>query len=78
MKELIEAILYLKGQPLSLEEIVTYAHAESSEVEYALIELMSDYAHRPSALEVVETPTGYSLQLRESYQNLMHQLIVYP
>lgn len=39
------------------------------------MELMSDYAHRSSALEVVETPTGYSLQLRESYQNLMHRLI---
>ncbi len=75
MKELIEAILYLKGQPLSLEEIVEYAKADRTDVEEALMELMSDYAHRGSALEVVETPTGYSLQLRESYQNLMHQLI---
>jgi segregation and condensation protein B len=75
LKELIEAILYLKGQPLSLEEIVEYAGSERAEVEEALIELMSDYAHRRSALEVVETPTGYSLQLRETYQNLTNQLV---
>ena len=84
MKELIEAILYLKGQPLSIDEIVEYGGYDlsSSEalrdrtlVEEALMELMSDYAHRRSALEVVETPTGYCLQLRETYQNLMHQLI---
>lgn len=75
MKELIEAILYLKGQPLTLEEIVEYAKADRTDVEEALMELMSDYAHRGSALEVVETPTGYSLQLRESYRNLMHQMI---
>lgn len=75
LKELIEAILYLKGQPLSLDEIVEYSGYDRTDVEEALIELMSDYTHRGSALEVVETPTGYSLQLRETYQNLMHQLI---
>lgn len=75
MKELIEAILYLKGQPLSIDEIVEYAGSERAEVEEALMELMSDYAHRRSALEVVETPTGYSLQLRETYQNLTNQLV---
>lgn len=75
LKELIEAILYLKGQPLSVEELVEYAGCDRADVEEALMELMSDYAHRSSALEVVETPTGYSLQLRESYQNLMHRLI---
>jgi segregation and condensation protein B len=75
LKELVEAILYLKGQPLSIEEIVEYAGGDPTVVEESLMELMSDYAHRRSALEVVETPTGYSLQLRETYQNLMHQII---
>ncbi|WP_013324662.1 SMC-Scp complex subunit ScpB [Gloeothece verrucosa] len=71
----IEAILYLKGQPLSLAELADYAHCEREQVEEALIELMSDYAHRDSALEVVETPTGYSLQLRSLFDNLMSDLI---
>lgn len=71
----IEAILYLKGQPLSLAEIADCAQCDRTQAEDAMIELMSDYAHRDSALEVIETPTGYSLQLRSSCQNLMQDLI---
>jgi segregation and condensation protein B len=44
-------------------------------VEDALLELMTDYAHRDSALEVIETPSGYSLQLRETYQDIVTHLI---
>jgi segregation and condensation protein B len=71
----IEAILYLKGQPLSITEIAEHAGCDRDEAEDALIELMADYAHRDSALEVVETPAGYSLQLRSSFQDLMLDLV---
>jgi len=71
----IEAILYLKGKPLSIAEIADFAGCDRAEVEEAIIELMSDYAHRDSALEVVETPTGYSLQLREFFQKLVETLL---
>lgn len=36
---------------------------------------MSDYAHRETALEIVETPTGYCLQLQADYQNLLEDLV---
>lgn len=71
----IEAILYLKGQPLSIAEIAEYAGCDRDSAEDAIIELMADYAHRDSALEVVETPAGYSLQLRSSYQGLIQSLV---
>jgi segregation and condensation protein B len=71
----IEAILYLKGKPLTLAEIGELTGGDRDSLEDALIELMSDYAHRDSALEVVETPVGYSLQLRSAYQNLIECLI---
>lgn len=71
----IEAILYLKGQPLSIKEISEYADRDRAEIEDAILELMSDYAHRDSALEVVEMPNGYSLQLRSNHQKLLHHLI---
>lgn len=71
----IEAILYLKAQPLSLGEIGELANCDRSQAEEALLELMSDYAHRDSALEVVETPQGYSLQLRSHYQSLTQTLV---
>ncbi|MDR9403130.1 MAG: SMC-Scp complex subunit ScpB [Halothece sp. Uz-M2-17] len=71
----IEAILYVKAQPLSLKEISEYAQRDRADVEDAILELMSDYAHRDSALEVVETPNGYTLQLRSTYQKLLHNLV---
>ncbi|MFM7574468.1 MAG: SMC-Scp complex subunit ScpB [Snowella sp.] len=71
----IEAILYLKGQPLSLAELAESTNCDRTEVEEALIELMDDYAHRDSALEIAENPTGYSLQLRASFQELIQDFI---
>lgn len=71
----IEAILYLKGQPLTISEIAEYAKVDRQSVEYALIELMDDYAHRDSALAIVETDSSYSLQLRADFQPLVQELI---
>ncbi|MCS6814572.1 MAG: SMC-Scp complex subunit ScpB [Cyanobacteria bacterium] len=71
----IEAILYLKGQPLSIAQIAEYAGCDREAVEDGLIELMADCAHRLSALEVVETDAGYSLQLREEFQPLVKALV---
>jgi segregation and condensation protein B len=71
----IEAILYLKGKPLSVAEIAEYAGCDRPAAEEGLIELIEDYARRESALEVVETHTGYSLQLRSGFQDLVHRLI---
>ena len=71
----IEAILYLKGRPLSLAKIAEYARCDRDEAEEALIDLVTDYAQRDSALEVVETPEGYALQLREAYQTLVQTLV---
>jgi segregation and condensation protein B len=71
----IEAVLYLKGQPLDLATIAECAGCDRDEAETAIIELMDDYAHRDSALEVVETPKGYTLQLRDSFQPLIDKMI---
>lgn len=71
----IEAILYLKAQPLTIAKIAEYARCDRDEVEEGMIELMADYAHRESALEIVETSEGYCLQLRESFQDLVQTLI---
>ncbi len=71
----IEAILYLKGQPLDLVVIAECAGCDRDAAETAMIELIDDYNHRDSALEVVETASGYTLQLRDSYQALIDKMI---
>lgn len=75
LTNIVEAILYLKGRPLSIARIAEYAQCDRDDIEEALIELMTDYAHRDSALEIVETSEGYALQLREAFQYLVHYLI---
>ncbi|HEY9658186.1 MAG TPA: SMC-Scp complex subunit ScpB [Allocoleopsis sp.] len=71
----LEAILYLKAQPLTLAKLADYAGCDRQAVAAGLVELMADYAHRETALEVVETPDGYCLQLRESFRDLVNTLI---
>ncbi|NET32165.1 MAG: SMC-Scp complex subunit ScpB [Cyanothece sp. SIO1E1] len=71
----IEAILYLKGRALSTAKIAEYAGCSRDQVEAGLIELMDSYAHRDSALEIVETTEGYCLQLREAFKDLVKTLI---
>lgn len=71
----IEAILYLRAQPLKVMEIAEFARCDRPTVEEALMDLMADYAQRDSALEVVETEAGYSLQLRAAFQELVQTLV---
>jgi segregation and condensation protein B len=71
----IEAILYLKGQPLSIAQIAEFAGCDRQAAKAGLSELMADYARRDGALELVETPDGFCLQLREAFQDLVQTLI---
>lgn len=71
----IEAILYLKAQPLTISQIAEFAHCDRETAEEGLIALMSEYAHREGALEIAETEDGYALQLREVYKPLVDTIV---
>lgn len=71
----IEAILYLKAKPLTIAQIAEYASCDKDAAEEGLIQLMGDYAHREGALEIAETESGYSLQLRQPFKPLLDELI---
>ena len=60
----IEAILYLKGRPISLSELAELARDEPDQVRMAIAMLTTSYAQRDTALEVVEQSGRYCLQLR--------------
>lgn len=75
LANVIEAILYLKGRPLTIARIAEYAGCERDMAEEGLMELMNDYAHRESALEITETKAGYCLQLKSSFRHLVDTLI---
>ncbi|HIK25413.1 MAG: SMC-Scp complex subunit ScpB [Thermosynechococcus sp. Uc] len=71
----VEAILYLKAQPLTLTELAALAGTAPETVELALIELLNDYAHRQTALEIVQMDNKYSLQLKSAFQELVQSLV---
>ncbi|MEO0768520.1 MAG: SMC-Scp complex subunit ScpB [Cyanobacteria bacterium J06649_4] len=71
----IEAILYLKAQPLKIAQIAEFAQCDRETAEEGLIELMGEYAHREGALEIAETEEGYALQLRELYKPLVDTIV---
>ncbi|NJL01851.1 MAG: SMC-Scp complex subunit ScpB [Spirulinaceae cyanobacterium RM2_2_10] len=71
----IEAVLYLKGQAVSLSSLAEATGCHRKQVQAAILELMDGYAHRDSALEVVETPTGFSLQLRANFESLVQDFV---
>ena len=71
----LEAILYLKGKPLTLGDLAEIAAVPREEAELALITLMADYAHRDTALEIHQEGQRYSLQLRDSLGDLVQSLL---
>jgi segregation and condensation protein B len=75
LKQKVEAVLYLKGQPMNLAAIAAALSCEVEDAEMGLIDLITEYAHRDSALEIVETDIGFSLRLRSEFEDLVHKLI---
>ena len=71
----LEAILYLKGKPLSLGELAEIAGISREDVEIGLLTLMADYAHRNTALEIVQDGQRYGLQLRSGLADLVQNLL---
>ncbi|MDX2272393.1 MAG: SMC-Scp complex subunit ScpB [Cyanobacteriota bacterium] len=75
LKNQIEAILYLKGQPLDVASLAELADCKRDEAYDAVLELMEDYAHRDSALEVLALPEGFALQLRPPFLPLVSEIL---
>jgi segregation and condensation protein B len=75
IKQQVEALLYLKAKPMPIEAIAEALDCSQSLVEQGLIDLISDYAHRDSALEIVETDLGFALKLRSEFNDLLQKVI---
>jgi segregation and condensation protein B len=66
-KSLIEALLFVSGEPISLKELQRITEFTSGEIEYLLQELMADYRNRESGLEIVQVAEGYQMVTRPEY-----------
>ncbi len=71
----LEAILYLKGAPVSLKEMADIAQTDEQDVQQAILILMAGYAQRDTALEINESQNRYSLQLRTGLGELVKDML---
>ncbi|KGG12494.1 MULTISPECIES: SMC-Scp complex subunit ScpB [Prochlorococcus] len=71
----LEAVLYLKGKPLSISEMAEIVEQSEKLIEEALFALMAGYSQRDTALEINEKKGKYSLQLRSGLGELVKNLL---
>ncbi|MEC7896127.1 MAG: SMC-Scp complex subunit ScpB, partial [Cyanobacteriota bacterium] len=71
----LEAILYLKGRPMSLKELSGLVNESEPDTEQGMLILIAGYAQRDTALEIHESNGRYSLQLRAGLGELVRDLL---
>ncbi len=71
----VEALLYLKGKPMTIAAIASALGCEQAVAEQGLMELIRDYAHRETALEIVESDLGFALKLRPEFNDLLQKVV---
>ncbi len=71
----LEAILYLKGRPVSIKEMAELSEETEITVQQALLALMAGYAQRDTALDIQEGNGKFSLELKTGLGALVHDLL---
>jgi segregation and condensation protein B len=75
LKGRIEAVLFMTGKALTVQELAELVAAPYEETEFALMELMGDYNFREeSSLEIDDTD-GYILQVKEEYGDMVNKMM---
>ena len=71
----IEAVLYLKGIPLSKKNLSEITNTDLRLVEIAIEELKSKYSDPKSALELNENKSSISLELKQNLNEFVEDLL---
>ncbi len=72
----VEAVLFITGKALTMEEIANFCNIGSlGSVKEAIESLIKDYQERCSSLEVVKEENRYRLNIRKEYNHLSTKLI---
>ena len=71
----IEAVLYLKGRPVTKKNLSEITNADINLVEIAIEELKRKYSDSKSALKINENNSSISLELKESLNEFVEDLL---
>ena len=71
----LEAVLYLKGRPISKKSLAEITNEDIKSVNSAINELKNKYSESNSALEIVESQNSISLELKNSLNEFVEDLL---
>ena len=71
----IEAVLYLKGKPISKKTISELTNSDINSVSEAIKQLSDKYSHSSSALEIISNNSLISLELKHSLNDYVEDLL---
>ena len=74
LRSKIEAVLFVTGQAVTVEEITELLRENPEEIESELLELIAEYSSRDSALEI-DDEDGYIIQVRKEYKDIVEKLV---
>tara|TARA_Y100000589_G_scaffold293271_1_gene298144 strand:- start:34 stop:534 length:501 start_codon:yes stop_codon:yes gene_type:complete len=71
----IEAVLYIKGRPITKNNLSEITNSDQNLVEIALEELKNKYSDPNSALELIENKSSISLELKQDLNEFVEDLL---
>ena len=71
----IEAVLYLKGKPVSKKTLAELTNSDINSVSDAVKQLSDKYSHSSSALEIISNNSLISLELKQSLNAYVEDLL---
>ncbi len=73
LKSRIEAVLFVTGKAVTIEEIAKILETDEEETANAMLDLIYDYSSRDGALEI-DDENGYIIQVKEEYSDITDKL----
>ena len=71
----VEAVLYLKGRPISKKNLSEITNTDINSIEKALRELKDKYSNTKSAIELNEINNCYCLELKSTLNEFVEDLL---
>ncbi len=71
----VEAVLYLKGRPISKKNLSEITNTDINSIDKALNELMKKYSNTVSAIELNEVNNCYCLELKSKLNEFVEDLL---
>ena len=71
----VEIILYLKGKPISIQELCEISNADEIKIKESISELVSKYNNTDSALNIVTNKNRISLEINPSLSSFVEDML---